>query len=198
MNNAQAAVKLRQPPVQQLAGIATAIVVLACIAAGLLAIAVLYAVLKPRAVRAGSDLLRGRVLRSFGLGLLTLLVLGLLAANLRFFPKPVSDWFALAGAVFLAYVVLTGFTVAAHCIGENILANTGAAGTDSDIRKILLGGGLVVLTNLLPIAGQLVTVIILICGLGVTTQAIFGRTQPPAESPATPEPEMASETDTRA
>ena len=165
--NARAAGGASRLPLPKLAGLTLSLLaVVVCVGAGLLALAVLYAILKPGVVRAGSEHLRGQVFRSFVTGVLSLVFLVLVGANMHILAKPFSDWLGLALILLLAYLTLTGFAFAAHCVGENLLANLENAGAGSDVRKILLGGGLLVSINLLPIVGQLVTLAVLVCGLG--------------------------------
>jgi hypothetical protein len=170
---------LHHSPLPRVAGFAVALmVVVACIGTGLLAVALLYAVLRPQTVRSGSERLRSQVFRSFIVGILSILLLLLIGANLQFLPKPLTDWLGLAGILLLAYLVVTGFVPAAHCVGENVLANLGLAGTGSDIRKILAGGGLIAAANLLPVVGQLISLLVLVCGLGLVVQDLFRNKKP--------------------
>jgi len=161
-----AAQKVQHPPGQQLAGLLSVLIGALCCEIGILAAAVVYAVLEPQKVQAGSRISSQSPARCFGKGAL-LLVIVLLCLGLTSAAPGLSVIFLLPviGAV---YLLMTGFAMVSHGIGERLQSNMSSATIGSSAYAVLYGGGALLLINFLPFVGWALLFIACLVGLGAS------------------------------
>jgi len=161
-----------QGPGNQLAGIAMVLVFAVCVEVGLLATALLYAVLEPERVRAGSALQAQSVFRSFGIGVLMAIILLLACALMDNMPGGIGGLLGVPLLAAYAYLFIMGFTMVAHCVGDRIQSNIASRTTGSSFFAVLYGGSILLLTNFVPVVGQLVLLVVLVLSLGAAMRSV--------------------------
>ena len=165
----------RLPPGDRLSLVLLVVVIGFVIALGLLAIQLLYSVLRAPALRQGSDLLRRRPAYALGLGVLVLLVLGGAVALAQLVPEPGRGLLVLALILVALYLAIPGVTMVNHAIGEQVHANLNSRYVGSSFMAVLTGGVLTLLIGCVPLLGQLIQFVILLIGLGAATVGLAGR-----------------------
>jgi len=166
-----------QSATQQLAGSLVVLVFMVCLQLGLLAVCLVYAVLDPRQVELGSRLQRQAPLKSFVVGVVAFVILLLLAAIFAKLHPPRE----LAALVWLpllcvyAYLLVTGFAMTAHGIGERIQSNLNSRALGSSFLAVLYGGGVLLCVNFLLILGQVLLFVAGLISLGSAVRVLFVR-----------------------
>lgn len=192
-----------QGPGHQLAGIAMVLILAVCVELGLLALALLYAVLEPERVRTGSALQAQSVFRSFGVGILMAIILLLACALIGQMPEGLNGLIAVPLLAAYAYLFIMGFTMVAHCVGDRIQSNISSPTTGSSFFAVLYGGGILLLANFVPVVGQLVLLVVVVLSIGAAMRSISLRRQAKSaarlaaqagseDSPDAPEPPTTS------
>ena len=154
---------------------------------GFLAVCLIYCVLRPRQVRLGSDIQGQTLFRSFAIGSGAVAVVILFILIMQAVPAGLATLFWLPVLSALAYLLVAGFTMTAHQIGERLQANFGVP-LGSSGRAVLSGGALLLLANLAPLVGQAVLLAAAVMALGVSLRCFFAKAgrQALATSPAEP------------
>ncbi|MBT4822144.1 MAG: hypothetical protein HON70_40935, partial [Lentisphaerae bacterium] len=162
-------------PGQQLAGVAMGLALVICVELGLLATCLLYAVLEPERVRAGSALQARSAFRSFGVGVLMVVILLLACGLISQMPDAISGLLAIPLLAAYTYVLIMGFTMVAHGVGDRIQSNTSSTTMGSSFFAVLYGGSILLLTNFVPFVGQLVLLIVALLAIGLGTRSVSQR-----------------------
>lgn len=181
-----------QPPSQQLAGFILLVCLVLFVGLGLLAAAGLYAILRPEKLKLGSLLQRQAPFRTFGAGVLGIVILVGCVGLCENLPTPLRTAVLFPLMLVAAYVMLTGFAMAAHAVGEAVQSNIGSRSLGSSLCAVFYGGGLLLLLNLLPILGQVMMGLLVLLALGAGIRCFRARPTP-APAPGTA-PESAGDT----
>jgi hypothetical protein len=162
---------------QQLAGALLFLLLVVCMQSGLLAAALIYAVLDPQRVQDGSRLQRQAPWQSFRTGVLALIVLLLFAFFFsHLHPPKVLALLVWVPLVFgLAYLLLIGFTMTAHGIGERIQSNLNSRAVGSTFMAVLFGGAVLLGVTFLPLFGLVLLVVAGLVSLGTAARTVAGR-----------------------
>lgn len=156
----------RLQPAAHLSLALLAVVAGAVLAVGGVAILLLYAVLRPLAVRAGSELLRQRPAYTLFIGLLLgALFLGGLALA-KHLPGPVAKLTVLIWLLVGLYLAVSGAAMLAHALGEQVLASLNSRHAGALVAAVLVGAVLVALLSGVPLLGQLLQGLLLAAGVG--------------------------------
>jgi len=125
---------------------------------GILALSLLYAVLKPESLRRGATILQENFIKSFFIGLLLgvayMLFLGIAR---RLIPNHGIRALLTVPVLCVWFIHnLMGFTMLANSLGEKIQANTGSKFAGSTFMAVLFGGTILLLTGLVPVFGLII------------------------------------------
>ena len=172
------------PPGDRLSLVLLVVVIGFVVAFGVLAIQLLYSVLRAPALRQGSDLLRRRPAYALGVGVLAFLVLGGALALTQFVPEPGKGLLGLALILIGLGLAFPGVTMVSHAIGEQVHANLNTRYIGSSFMAVLTGGALTLLVGCVPLLGQLIQFVILLTGLGAATVGLARRRAPAVAAPA--------------
>jgi len=172
-------------PNQQLCSVATLLLAVGVVELGLLAVLLLFSVLRPATVRRGGEVLRAHPLAGLLVGLLGLLVFFGWAALMEGFPEPIKGVLIIAVLFVYACLAIGGLGIVACDLGERLQTNLGLRGLGSTAAATLYGGGLIMLLALAPIVGQLLQLTILTLGLGAAMMTVYsGRRKRSDNQPA--------------
>ncbi len=155
-----------QPPLQQLSGLLVVLVLALSIKIGVLAVCLVYSVLEPRKVQDGSKIQGQSPFRAFRVGIFVFLVMLLLAAIGSNLPGPLAGMLLLLPLVVFFYLLLSGFTMVAHCVGERIQSNINSPRLGSTFSATFTGGVPLLLIGLVPLVGQVLQFVMGLCALG--------------------------------
>jgi hypothetical protein len=146
---------------------------------GSLAAALLFCVLRPQSVRRGSETVRTSPGRCWLVGLLTTLVCTggfvLCKAMHRFGALP-----GVALALALAYGMLSGWAMVAHCVGERVQTALMAKSLGSDAMAVIYGAVPLLAVGFLPVVGQFIQLVAGLVGLGAAVSTWLVKSKPPA------------------
>lgn len=168
----EAGPKIKPPSTQRSLGFFGLILMIFTIKLGFMGLILLYSVLRPQHVIRGSEVLGKRYLRSFFVGLLILIVYVLLLGGTLALPNPFRgiSFLIMINIFFLQAVV--GFCMVSHFVGERIQANLGSGSIGSSFIAVLWGAAILLLIDLVPLLGWLVSFLVLVLSLGtaITTR----------------------------
>ncbi len=161
---------------------------------GVLALLLMYSVVRPQALRDGSMILAQHPVRSLLAGLLTALVLVLAVMLVQNLPEALRGLFALLVILVTVYVCVSGVAVAAHELGDRVLSNINSASVGVTFLAVLWGGLLLLLAGFVPFLGQLVQVVAGAMGLGAAVSLMLRRKAPAASADAAPDSKKEEDT----
>jgi len=171
---------------QHLAGALLLLLLVVCAQLGLLAAGLIYAVLEPRRVEFGSRLQRQAPWQNFRTGVIVFIILLLFSvffANLHP-PKGLAFLIWLPLLLILAYLLIIGFTMTAHGIGERIQSNLNSRTIGSTFLAVLYGGIVLLGIAFLPVLGLVLLFVVALISLGTAVRTLSAK--PPAGPPAAP------------
>ena len=186
--NAKAGKGREDPTLEHVAMVA---LVLICSSVGLVALMILYTVLRPQRVMQGGELFRQRPVRCFCAGIIASLIFLVIAGLANVLPGPLRPLVWLALVLVYANWCVSGLCMLAYDLGERLQSNLNVRSLGSSGMGVLYGGGAIVLVGFLPALGQVVQFIAFVSGLGTAVSRRFLKSPPtPAvdDPPATPEP----------
>lgn len=160
-----AAPKVQRTAGQNLAVLLTVLIIALCCKLGCLAAAVLYAVLEPQKVQSGSRICSRSPARCLGKGALLLTIAFLCLGLTSVIPPPLNVVFLLP-VIAATYLLMTGFAMITHGIGERLQSNMSSATIGSSAYAVLYGGSALLLINFLPVIGWALLFIASLVGLG--------------------------------
>lgn len=152
------------------------------ISVGLLAVGFLFGVLRPQAVRRGSETVRTLPGRCLWIGLLALLVCGAGLAVLKAL-GPAAVLPALAWGLMFGYWLLSGLAMLAHSIGERVQTALLAKSLGSDAVAVVYGAAPLLAIGFLPFVGQVIHLVAVMIGLGGAISVQFARREAKASPP---------------
>mgnify|MGYP006295500907 CR=1 FL=1 len=164
---------------------------------GLLSLVILAVILRPATIRAGTEELRTRPVRTFLAGVLAMIVLTLAAILLSHLPEASRPLLALLLAALFGFWAVCGGAMVCGEIGDRLQANVGAGTGGITAWSVFWGSVLIVTAGFVPILGQLVQLVVLLLALGAGISAELGRlerkpvsgeTPPGTDSSQTPAP----------
>jgi hypothetical protein len=174
---------------EKLATVGILLTISVCVAVGMLALLLVYGLLRPAVIRGGSDRLRAHPKRSLLVGILGLVLLIAVIALLQAFPEPIKG---LGGLVLLAaalYLMVSGAAIIAYDLGDRLLANVGARCSGSSFMAVLWGGLLLLLLGFVPVLGALIQFVALVLGFGLALSGLVDRSGPPPAPESEPTPQ---------
>lgn len=163
---------------QNLVNLITVLLLGVSIAVGLLAVLFLVGVLRPQAVRRGSETVRTLPGRCLLVGLLSLLVCIAGLAVLKVL-GPLAGLPSLALVLAFGYWLLTGMAMLAHSIGERVQTVLMAKSLGSDAMAVVYGAVPLLAIGFLPGVGQVIQLVAIMIGLGGAISLLFAKSKPP-------------------
>lgn len=142
---------------------------------GFMALTTFWQLLRPARCRAAAVLAGQSPFRCWIYGILTLLIVILQLALAKTLPPLLGILLTLAFTLPCFILLLIGAAAVAHALGEKLLTNTGSPGQMSDVWAVLTGSALLGLLNLIPVIGQVITVLALCIGLGAAVRRALRR-----------------------
>lgn len=142
---------------------------------GLVALQILYGVIRPDAIRNGRDRLNASPRKTAGAGVLALLVAGLFIVLIQAVPDPIKRLLDIVLVLWLAWVCVKGLAVVSCEVGERVQAAVGGLGIGSDVLAVACGAVLLALCDLVPGVGWILDLCILFLALGIGVTDVRGR-----------------------
>lgn len=150
----------------QLAGVLMGCIIVFLVMLGILAIQLLYSVLRPEVLRRGSESTRKRPVISFIIGILaTVVVIGALML-LGLLPESIHGLPILGILLIYVFFGIRGLTIITYEIGDRILSSLNSKFVGSSFMSVLSGAILMEATLLVPFIGWLIFLIMFFTGLG--------------------------------
>jgi len=171
------------------------VLVLFLLKVGLIAMQILFGVMRPDAIRDGRDRLNASPGRTAGGGVLTLLASGLFIILIQVLPDPIKGLLAVALVLWLAWLFVKGMTVVSCEVGERLQAAAGGLGIGSDVAAITCGAVLLALADLVPGIGWVLDLCLLFLAVGVGVTGVRRREAGKAARATPREAEIAGTTD---
>ena len=160
--------KIKESPGHVLAALLFFTIAGICISIGLIAIQLLYSVLRPQIVREGSDYSRQKPLKLFFLGLALSVLFMVIIFILDKLPgEPIKALGALVAIIFYAFIILRGLTMITHNIGDKILSSMNSKYAGSSFVSVLAGAIIFCLVGFVPFVGWFIHGLILMVAMGV-------------------------------
>jgi hypothetical protein len=133
---------------------------------GVLAFVLVYSVLRPQTILNGSRRLAKGFIKPFIIGVLFAIAYALLGKICSTLPVTIKHLVALALLVVFSLHFLIGGTVVCHLLGERIQANTNSRSRGSTFIAVLYGGIAILLLDMVPVMGQITSILIILLALG--------------------------------
>ena len=160
--------KLKESPGQMLSALLFITLALILISIGLIAIQVIYSVLKPQVVREGSNYSREKPLKLFLLGVALAVLFLVITFILEKLPAgDIKGIIAIIVLIFYAFVILRGLTMLTHNIGDKILSSINSKYAGSSFMSVLAGASITSLISFVPFVGWFIIALILLTSLGL-------------------------------
>lgn len=163
------------PAGAQLTGLLVVVILVICSTVGLLAAALVLSVLTPQRIREGSRILEQSPLKTFLTGVLIALISILAMGILDAVSKPVAVIFWLPLLVAETLLLLLGFAMVGHVVGDRIHTNTGSFRAGSSFMAVLQGGALLLALAFLPFVGWVILSVVAMLCLGAALRACVTR-----------------------
>lgn len=147
------------------------------VAVGYLSLCLVFSVVQPDLLRRGGEFMKGTFLKNLLTGLLISIVYILLLGIInQFIPsnRAIRVLFAAPILSLLFIHGLFGFSMVAHSLGDKIHSNINSRYIGSTFMAVFAGGGVLILTGLIPFAGPVCFVVVNLAGIGLATRTIIG------------------------
>ncbi len=151
---------------------------------GVVALALVYCLLRPPAVRHNDLMLREHPVRSLFAGAIGIAIMVLFWALTE--AVPVIGLISLAVTLAVLYLSVAGLAGFCHCLGDKLLSNINSRFGGSSFAAVLGSGILLSLLILLPVVGWILQGLFTVIGFGAAVSVLFRRRPKAAATPPVP------------